>query len=100
MLMKLLPRQVNSFRTGKAIQCVRFDGMENSLRLTGRRHEIKPSARRESSGVQSQNVLGDGIAAAKTIEQPAVEVFLAESRLKRFDQFFIHYCPRTKNYSG
>ena len=90
MLMNLLPRKVNAFRTRKAVQCVRFDGMENSLWFTGRRHEIKPAARRESSGVQFQNVLGDGIAAAKTIEEPAVEFFLAKSRLNRFDQFFIH----------
>src|SRR5262245_52311934 len=91
--MDLLPRQVNSFGTGKAVQCMRFNGVENTLRLALGGHKVKPPAGGKRGGIQFQNIFRNRIASAETIEQPAIQFFLLQRGLKRLNQLFIHRWP-------
>ena len=67
-----------------------FDRVDDLLRGSPGRHKIKPAPRRELRVIESQNVFRNRIAAAETVEEPAVEFVLLQGLLKRFDVCFIH----------
>ena len=44
MLLQLLPRQVDVFLARQAVECVRLDRVNDTLRFTCRGNEVEPSA--------------------------------------------------------
>src|SRR5262249_12794019 len=91
MLMQLLPGQIDSLRSRQAIERVRFDRMTYALRFACRGDKVEPASRCESRGIEFQNVFRYGIAATKTVKQPAIEFLLSQRGLNRLNQGFIHF---------
>src|SRR5436305_10669365 len=91
--MQLLPGQVHVFVARQGIERSCFDRMNDFLRRSFCRNEIEPPPCRELRVIQSQNILGDGIASSEAIKQPSVEFVRLQRFLQRFDVCFHHWWP-------
>src|SRR5215472_1032772 len=67
--------------------------MNELLRLAFCRYQIKPAPRCHQMLGQSQHAVGDWIAVVMIVEQPGVDVALAQRRLNG-SQIHIDYCTR------
>ena len=94
--MELLPRQLDVFIARQTVERTSLDRVNNFLGSTHCGYEIEPPSCGELRVVQSQDVFGNGIAAAKAVEEPSVQLVLLQCPLEQFDMCFIH----AQNYMG
>ena len=78
----LFPSEIWVRRTRQFVQDVRFDSVHQFDRLSRGRNPIVPTPRDMPRRIEQQHPIGQGIAAPKIIEQPAIESgCLSERRL-------------------
>ena len=58
-----------------------FDAVRQLARFADCGHEVIPAARDMRFGIESKNVLADGIAVVMVVEEPAIEAGIAQGRL-------------------
>ena len=80
-LVQLLPAAIDEFPARQRVEFELLDRHYNFHRLAGRWDVVEPAARRDEVLVHLQDAIGEGIAVAKIIEEPAVQLCRAQSRL-------------------
>src|SRR5207245_10322704 len=73
-LVLLLPRKVKPALAGNLVQGMRFNLVENLGRSTLRGYQVVPAPRHVAGRIELQDAGGQGAAAAKVVEQPAVKL--------------------------
>src|SRR2546428_13515919 len=80
--MLFLPRQVKPALAGNLVQGMRFNLVENLGRSTLRGYQVVPAPRHVAGRIELQDAGGQGVAAAKGVEQPAVKLGFPEGLLE------------------
>lgn len=88
---QLLPLRVASGGAGDDIEGGGFDTMDQFARLALGGDEVKPAARKHLVVGQPDDALGQDIEAAEVVQQPPVELLVADGGLNRAD--FGHVRP-------
>ena len=88
--MELLPRQIDVFIARQTVERTSLDRVNNFLGSTHCGYEIEPPSCGELRVVQSQDVFGNGIAAAKAVEEPSVQLLTLKRGLDGIDQRVAH----------
>src|SRR6266705_5247993 len=79
--MLFLPRQVKPALAGDLVQGVRFNLVENLVRSSLRGYQVVPAPRHVAGRIELQDAGGQGVAAPKVVEQPAVKPGFPEGLL-------------------
>ena len=74
----LLPGKKRQLWSGQAIQTIRLNAGNEPDRRTLSRNEIIPAPRRQLSGIEPENPVGERVTAPEIIKQPPVERFLLQ----------------------
>src|SRR2546426_9063034 len=88
--MLFLPRQVKPALAGNLVQGVRFNLVENLGRSSLRGYQVVPAPRHVAGRIELQDAGGQGVAAAKIVEQPAVKPGFLEGLLDGGDAIVVH----------
>ena len=80
-LLELLPGGVGVFAAGEGVELAGFDAVDELAGLAFGGDEVEPAAGDEAVLVEAEDAVGDGIAMVVVVEEPAVEVLLAQGRL-------------------
>lgn len=81
----LFPRHITVSLSRQRIQHMRFNAMQHFDRSPVRWNPVVPSARHMDSRIELEYAIGKGIAAAKIIKEPAVDLSLTQSLLNLAD---------------
>src|SRR5215204_2893701 len=68
---KLLPTPVDDFAAGQRVEAVALDGVDDADGLADDGHVVEPAARGDTRGRQAQDAVGERVAAAEVVEEPA-----------------------------
>src|SRR5205814_6887143 len=79
------PTAVDQLPSGQTVELALLDGVVDARRLAFGGDEVEPAAGRELSGVEPQYAVGERVAVAEVVEEPAVESRVAQRRLYVFD---------------
>ncbi len=78
---EFLPAAVDDLPAGQGVELEALDGVDDLDGLARDGDEVEPAARREALVVEPEDAVGERVAAAEVVEEPTVELRLAERRL-------------------
>src|SRR5690348_5693735 len=91
---QFLAGSIGALRSRKRVEMTGFNLMYQFLWLAVRRNEIEPAPRYHEFFGEPQHAIGDRITVMVVVEQPRVEVTLAQGRLDGAKIHRIGYCTR------
>ena len=82
-LLELLPGGVCVFAAGEGVELAGLDAVDELAGFAFGGDEVEPAAGDEAVFVEAEDAIGDGVAVVVVVEEPAVELVLAERGLNR-----------------
>ena len=81
----LLPRHITVGLSRQRIQHVRLDAMQQLHRSPLRRNPVVPSPRHMERRIELEDAIGEGVAPAEIVEEPAVDLGITQGLLNLAD---------------
>ncbi len=82
---EFLPAGIDVLDAGEGVEATGFDAMDELAGFAGGGDEVVPAAGDVGVGVEAEDAVGDGVAVVMVVEEPAVEVGVAQSGLDGFE---------------
>ena len=90
----LLPRHIAVGLSRQCIQHMRLDAMQQLDRNPLRRNPVVPSPRHMERRIELEYAIGEGVAPAEIIEEPAVNLGITKGLLNLADTLMYGRCHR------